>query len=213
MDTKITTINTELVKGWNVNRSIYRNSFPVEVIKTNPVFEKFSSEGYEDCYNYLEWLGLSDDTNLIILPSSHHYYYDTEDMKDVRTVVNLKHLNNIKLIKDLFRTVNKILPHKSYFIGSFIDNKNKDGFFHNPQIAQQTTGKVDPVENGIASSIPFLNMIYNMMDLRTFRSMTKRSVTLLIEDADLKVLDMTDFNGFTYFCAQKSRAPSEKLLS
>lgn len=209
METKIATTHTDLIKGWNVTRSIYRNSFPVEVIETNPVSKKFTAEGYEDFYNYLDWLGLANDPNLVILPSVHHYYYDAEEMKDVKTIVNLKHLNNIKLIKDLLSTVYHILPHKSYFIGSFIDSKNRNRFLHNPQEGQHTIGRVDLVENGIASSIPFLNMIYNIMDSRTYRSMTRRSVTLMLEDAGLKILDMTELKGFIYFCSQKVKIFSD----
>jgi len=40
------------------------------------------------------------------------------------------------------------------------------------------------------------------MDSRTNMYMTARTVTLLLEDAGLKVLDMNELNGLTYFCSQ-----------
>ena len=65
------------------------------------------------------------------------------------------------------------------------------------------------MENGIVSNIPFINMMYNIMGSRTNRNMTKKTVTLLLREAGFKVLDMTELNGLTYFCTQKSK-PSEE---
>ena len=46
-------------------------------------------------------------------------------------------------------------------------------------------------------------MMYNIMDSRTNKNLTKKTVTLLLEDTGLKVIDMSDINGFTFFCSQK----------
>jgi hypothetical protein len=44
------------------------------------------------------------------------------------------------------------------------------------------------------------------MDTRTNRYMTKNTVTLYLEEAEMKVLDMTEINGLTFFCAQKNHS-------
>jgi hypothetical protein len=191
-----------------INRDI-EISFP-EVNQTNPVWEKMTEEGCEDFFSYIVRLGLDNDPNLIILPSTHHYFYDIEDLKEVRTVVNMKQLNYIKQIKDFMHNLYHILSHQSYFVGRFIERDYQNGFYSGMILNwHHINGNVDPVENGIESRIPFLNMMYNIMDSRTNRHLTKRTVTLLLGDAGFKVLDMTGLDGLTYFCAQKVKSSLE----
>jgi hypothetical protein len=49
-------------------------------------------------------------------------------------------------------------------------------------------------------------MLYSLMDSKTNKYMSGRIVTLLLEDHGFKVLDMTELNGLTYFCAQKVKS-------
>jgi len=193
-----------------LGRGIYRGSYPVELNGGSSVLEKLVAEGCENFFKYFELLGIANDPNIVVLPSSHHYYYDTEDMRDVKIVVNMKHLNQIKDVKDFLHSIYHILSHQSFFVGIFIDRKYQNGFFSNSALNQsQTEAKADAVENGIESRIPFLNMMYNIMDLKTNRYMSKQTVTLLLSDAGFKVLDMTDYNGLTYFCTQKVKPSVE----
>lgn len=182
-----------------VKESFFQVNSPIEVIESNPVFEKLAEEDQENFYNYLEKLGLANDPDFIILSSSHHYYYDIEELKDIKTVINLKQLNYIKQIKDFLHTIYNILPQKSYFIGCFADNKNQNTFLSGSNKSGQDD---DQIENGISSRISFLNKMFNIMDSRTNMYLTARTVTLLLEDTGLKVLDITELNGLTYFCAQ-----------
>jgi hypothetical protein len=174
------------------------------------VIEKMTSEGCEDFANYIEWLGLDKDPDLLILSSMHHYFYDAEEMKKVKSVVNLKELNHIKDIKKFLHTIFHILPQKSYFIGSFIDNKKKNGFELNHSNSKHWNSKNrEAVENGILSKIPFLNMLYSLLDLKTNNYLSEKSVSLLLSDHGFKVMDITGINNLTYFCAQKIKRINE----
>ena len=201
-----------IIKGRDNNTNFISGKFPLRkgLIKSNPVFEKLAEEGCEYYFRYLEWLGLSNDKNLLVLSSSHHYYYDAEDLKGIKTLVNLKQLNYIKQIKNFLHTIYHILPYKTYFIGSFIDGKTSKGFFSDSnKNPGPLAGKVDPFEIGITSRNPFLNLIYDIIDSRTNRYLTRKTVQIMLEDAGLKVLDMTDFNGLTYFGANKPKSFKE----
>jgi hypothetical protein len=178
-------------------------NFRNQLSELNPVLERLTRGNFKVYADYVEWLGLADDPNIIVLSPSEHYYYDDEDLKEVTTILNLKHLNYIREVRNFVQTINQTLPGSSFFVGSFIDKKNNNGLFSNAH-ASGRQWNVDPVENGITSRIPILNLIYDFMDSRTNnRSMTGRSVTLLLESAGLKVIDMTEIGGITYFCAQK----------
>jgi hypothetical protein len=172
--------------------------------ENNPVFNKLAKEGGENFYNYIYWLGLAKDLNLIVLPSAHHYFYDSEDLKEVNTIVNLRQLNLIKKPSDFLETVCKIIPSSRYLIGCFSDKKNQTSFLQNSTFSPaRNKGDKELIENGITSRFAFLNILYNFIDAKTYRFMTKDNVLLQLREAGFKVLDMTEINSLTYFCAQK----------
>ncbi len=178
----------------------------VNPAETSDVFDILIAEGAEDLYNYLKWLGLANDSNLIVLSSQHHYYYEEDDMRNVRTVVNLKPLNQIKNIGAVLKSTYNLMPPESNFIGCFAENKKLMEYFIDDgsySVGQNTNSEV--LEQGIVSTIPFLNMIYSFIDFKTNRYMTKRGVNLLFKTHGFRILDMVEQNHLTYFHAQKLR--------
>ena len=123
----------DVVNNPGIGKSNYRKRFRNE---TNLVFQKLVAEGCESFYNYFESLDLIDDPNIIILPSTGHYFYDAEDMKEVKTVINMKQLNQTKQIKDFMHNIYHVLSHQCYFIGIFIDKKHQNGLFSNSTLSQ-----------------------------------------------------------------------------
>jgi hypothetical protein len=98
---------------------------------SNPVLRILTNEEGENFANYIEQLGLAKDPNLVVLSSLHHYYYDAEEMINVKTVVNLKELNQIKQLKDFLHSIFHILPPDCNLIGCFVNNKKQSGFILN----------------------------------------------------------------------------------
>lgn len=157
----------------------------------------------ENFSNYLDKLHMGKDRNLMVL-SSNHYYYEAEDLKWVKILVNVKQLNDIKEVRDFLISICSVLPEKSYFIGCFFDNKKRNILFSDPhKPSLKITGQFDPEENGISSRIPFLNMIYSLIDFKAYRYLTKTTVNSHLERAALKLRDETEIEELTYFCAQK----------
>jgi hypothetical protein len=186
------------------NNLFNSSDISINIVKDNPVFEKIASEGCEYFVNYIEWLGLDKDPDLVVLSSMHHYYYDAEEMKRVKSVVNLKELNQIKDLKKFLHSIFHILPQKSYFIGSFVDNKKNNGFeLRKSSSKYKNKLNSEAVENGILSKIPFLNMLYSLLDSKTNNFLSRKIVCQLIESHGFKIIDMTDLNNMTFFCAQR----------
>ena len=207
MRNRITIDKQDVINNQRINTLTNLGGTSIDLIKNNPVFEILAAEGCENFISYIEWLGLAKDPSLVVLSSIYHYYYDAEEMKNVKTIINLKELNQIKQINSFLHSIFRILPQKSDFIGCFVDNKKINGFaLKNNSSSYHNTKSFDDIENGIVSRIPFLNMLYSLMDSKTNRYMSGRTVTLLLEDHGFKVLDMTELNGLTYFCAQKVRS-------
>jgi hypothetical protein len=214
--TEFITVNVENLKSEYYNNTnkvqsdriaYYRYKSRNIVTEKNPFTEKSAAAIDEIFTNYLKKLHLANDPDILVLSSSGHYYYEREELKNVKILVNSKQLNHITQLKEFLNSILCVLPSESYLIGCFSDNKNQFRFSsdsHKPQ--NKIAGPFDLVENGISSRIPFLNMIYSIMDTRTNRYMTKSMVILQLEEAEMRVLDMTEIKGTTYFCAQRNLA-------
>ena len=176
----------------------------VENIDKNPLFRKYIPDLSDDFSFYLQKLNLAEDPNIIVLSSSNHYYYEAEDLKNVKTLVNLKQLNHINQVREFLDNIFSILPWKSYLTGCFSDNEDQIRFLSDSRKPdRKIDGQFDPAENGIASRNPFLNMVYNILDIKTNRYLTKKAVTRELEISGWKVVDMTEIKELTYFCALK----------
>ena len=155
-----------------------------EPSRINPVMENIRAEGGEDFYQYLQGLNLTKRPNLLALSSTHHYYYEFSDLKRIKTLVNLKKLNNIKHLENFLSIVVRILPQKANFIGYFESNNQDRSAF------------------SVYQPSKLFNRLVNYIESRTIRSLTKKDVSKLLEEHDLKVVDITEINGMTYFCSQ-----------
>ena len=184
----------------------YRKNLLFENSRMGKLFEELPERAREDFFNYLSEQDLAGETGMLVIPANRHFFYDAEDMRKVKTVVSLKQLNHIREMKEFLKTIADLLPQKSNFIGCFIDNKSQSGFSDKyDRLQSQELEKSETYENGIESRIPFINRMYNFIDSRTNRYLTRRSVKNLLEECGLQVVEMTNLHGMTYFYTQKKR--------
>lgn len=182
----------------NINAKTGNSGFSPFIVKNNPGIELLDSQGNEDLINYLEWLNLRNDPNLVVISSFHHYFYDAEEMKNVKTIVSMIYVNEVREIKSFLHSIYTTLTPKSNLIGFFHDSKNHNGFS-----LKKNNADDEAVENGIMSKIPFLNALYNLMDSKTNRNLSKSNVIFLLENNGFKVQDITELNGISYFHAKR----------
>lgn len=202
--------NQYTIKSSNITRLPYREEPAVIKQGKSDLQGRLLSEGSEDFYSYLDWIGLSHYPHLLVLSASHHYYYDAEDMKNIKAVVNLKVINEIRQVKAFINNIYDIIPERTYFLGCFRDsNYSGSDLKRGTQIRREQAVMAEAREEGISSSIPFLNMMYNILDQKTNRSMTKTYVRLLLKEAGFRILDITELNGLTYFCVLKTQSVKE----
>jgi hypothetical protein len=176
------------------------NDSSIDLSTKRPALELLTAEGRENFYNYIDWLGLSEEPDFVVLSSMHHYYYNADDLKQTKVVVNLIPLNQIKQIKGFFHSIYHLIPYKCYFIGCFADHKKHYGYIFNRNPLYENP---ESFSHGILSKIPLLNIIYILMDARTDKYLSGKNITLSLEDLGFKVLNMTELDGLTYFCTQK----------
>jgi hypothetical protein len=194
--------------GIIVNQSAISNlSFPESLIDkgmAKEAVDNLISEVGEEFYNYINRIGLTKDPNVIVLSSRHDYFYDAEEINNAKTVINLKELNQIKQINSLLQSCRHLLPKGCNFVGYFVNNKKSERYIlRNSSNSYEHKKNLEAIELGIISRFPFINRLYSIMDSRTNTYMSERSVVLLLKLHGFKVIDMTEFNGLTFFHSQK----------
>lgn len=150
-----------------------------------PIFSadnlNLTAEGGVTFFNYLKSFDLLREPEMLILSPNIHFYYDENDLKEVKTFILLRKLNLIKNLDNFIRTVSQILPADVNFIGCFTDNKTLKW-------------------NGLVTNIS--NKVYSILDSKTDHILDKKNVTELLEKHGFRILDMTDLDDLTLFYSQ-----------
>ena len=92
MRNSITIDKLDVINNQRINTLVNLGSSSIDLGGSNPVLRTLKNEEGENFANYIDQIGLAKDPNLLVLSSLHHYYYDAEEMTNVKTVVNLKEL-------------------------------------------------------------------------------------------------------------------------
>ena len=163
-------------------------------IDNNPSAIRLLTECGLNFFNYLRSLNFSYETKIIVLPSNHHFYYDGEELKSVRVLINLKRLNLIKQPDRFLDTLVRVLPRNACFIGCFSDSKSG-----NHEISKVSR-----------YSIVF-NKFLNFLDSRTDNAMDKNEVSELLGRRGFQTLDMKEINGLTYFYCRTSKHQEDSI--
>jgi hypothetical protein len=157
-----------------------------------PLQDKLWIEGGEGFISYMEKRGYTEETDLLVLSSKHHFYYDEKDMEGLKVLVNVKKLNYIKHLDSFLHVIFRVLPSDARFIGCFVDSK---------------TGR----RNGspFYQTKMFYRKFIDFLDSRTNRSLNRNDVEEILDSHGFRVVDMTDIDGLTYFTTLNQRNSGE----
>jgi hypothetical protein len=155
-----------------------------EPVKSNPFNDKLMTEVDENFLNYLNWHGLGNESNLLLLSSKLHYYYDYDELREVTTLINLKRLNLVKHLDDFLQTLYNGLSPKTNFIGCFADKKT---------------------QKGVSITSRLYKRFLNFLDAKIDIEIDSKDFSRLLESHGFRVIDMTEINGLTYFRTQNYR--------
>jgi hypothetical protein len=172
--------------------NIRGEKIPFEKANLSPAIFNLIEESHESFSYYLKRIGLSKGTNLIVLSSELHYYYDHNELNSVRTVINHKKLNLIKDLDAFLNTLSCTLPQDANFIGCLSDSKT-------------FKGKKFPFYQPTWS----FNGFINFLDSRTDHRMDKNEVSEALERNGFNIVDMTEIDGLTYFCSKNISGQDE----
>ena len=143
--------------------------------------ELMTSGGTDDFINYSEQLSRNNYQEIVVL-SSRHYYYDENDLRNIRILINLNKLNLIKHLNVFLKTLAIALPPNANFMGYFSDNKNLNSNGFQPNILSQLFYRLN-----------------NFFSSSTDHLLTINEVIELLQRNSFEVVNMTRINGLIYF--------------
>ncbi|HDZ42092.1 MAG TPA: hypothetical protein ENH59_10515 [Bacteroidetes bacterium] len=182
-----------------IKNSVYRYRAPVKDPNKVNLHKILADEDCEDFYTYIDWLDLSKSPNIIVLPLSNHYYYHPEDFAKTDTLINLKCLNQINDLASFLGKIYSNLPSDCFFIGCFINGINENSNLKgNNSPRNMLNLKFD-----VAIWKGMLKKIFKVFNLKNAIKLRKENVRSILNELGFLVLDMTELNGKTYFCAKK----------
>lgn len=166
--------------------NIYETILNIETKYDKSGFNEFSyglsAEHGKNLFRYLKNFKLSKDPELLILPPNNHYYFDEKELRNVRTLINLKNLNLVKDLNSFLYTLVTLLPNEANFIGYFEYSK--------------MSFAIDNLFSNLSSRL------YNLLDSKTDHNLDKKELTARLLRYGFRVIDMTEINGLTFFYAQ-----------
>ncbi len=165
----------------------FRPKLSVETRAKKLVNDKLVQEVDDSFRNYLNRHDLANEDNLLVLSSNLHYYYDYEELKEVKTLINLKKLNLVKHLDDFLHTLSNGLSPMTNFIGCFYDVKTQEG---------------------VSMTSRLYKRLLNFVDSKFDIEISGRNFSRRLESHGFTVIDMTVINGLTYFRTQNSRMKS-----
>jgi hypothetical protein len=186
-----------------------------ETVTANPTHEDLLCEAGEEALNYFGSFNLIQKPNFIILSSVRHYLYDAEELKRVKTLINLKAINEMRRAKFQIRSMNNVLPEKGHLAGCFIDYKReKERIRKNyPQVIGLILIMMNSFGNRILPRIPIVGLIYAFVYDGRIKFWKKEEVCTLLVKNGFNVINMHEINGLTYFISQKVNNTTNRNIS
>lgn len=160
-----------------------------KMIPVVPATSDMLNECDEGFSHYLKSHGLFRETEFVVLPADKHYFYDENDLKKIKTLVNLRKLNLMKDPGAFLKTLFGVLPSGTNFVGCFSDG---------------TTGS-GKKRKSAASFTGVIRKINNLLDARSDNDLDRNGVMELLKKYGFIVLDMTVINNLTYFYSKNIR--------
>ena len=145
-----------------------------------------TTEKNTDFFDYINDMKITDMADLLVLSAIKYFYYDKEEICNVKALVNLKKLNHIPKLDNFMDSLINNLSEGTVFCGCFINNKLT----------------MTPKKSGRYKML--LDTIYMMMDNKQNKHLSEKNVYTLFDAHGFKIFNMTEINGVTYFSAIKT---------
>lgn len=157
-----------------------------EKTRNNIVLNALCADGYTDFCQYLKFMGLAGECDMMILSSLRYFYHDTNEFNRVKVLINLAKLNQIAHLDSFIRIIFSLLPERTSFVGCFHDN---DRFC--PEDQSQVRSKFHQAFNNKCGRVAGTKL-------------SERTVTMVLEKNGFRVFNISRINGTSFFYSEKT---------
>jgi len=145
----------------------------------NEIFNTMVHENSQDFFNYVIQRKLIEkDPKPLSLSSKHHFYYEVNEIKDVKTIFNLQKINYMEYLDNFLRLICN-LQKDTILCGCFINN-----LFDFTKFPWNTK---------------YAKIFESMLDSKMKRLLSEKNIVSLLNKQDYKVLNMKEINEIVYF--------------
>jgi hypothetical protein len=196
-------------------KRITRKDVRVSNFMENSVFVDIIDEAGQDVFDYLGKFKITEEEHILFLSYTRHYYYDSEELKKVGTILNFRLINRTPHLWYYLRTMNRILSMNGYFAGCFLDYRNQRQTMlnGNHSLLGHLFLYLYRFANRVIPRIPFLNKLQLLVNQGKIKCVTRDEVTQILKNNGFQVVDMTEFDRLTYFIARKTDQNHKKASS
>lgn len=196
-------------------KRITRKDVKANNSRVSPVFADMVEEAGQEVYDYLTRYGITSKDRVLFLSNTRHYLYDSDDLKEVESIVNFRLINRTTHIWYYLHTMNRILSVDGYFAGCFLDYKNQRETLvgNNHSLLGRLFLFMYRFVNRIVPRVPFINNVQFVLNHGRIKCITGTEMKGLLEKNGFQLIDMVEIDRLTYFIARKSGEDSQKTMS
>jgi lipopolysaccharide/colanic/teichoic acid biosynthesis glycosyltransferase len=202
IDAPLQTINTAKLKAESIQISQKR------LLKSQLLISESSLNVFKYFSEYLDI-----DSENVSLISTTTPFNITNLHSRVRTIINLKQVNNVRNINELFEVVNEKLPNAGMYMGCVETTAQRYKRIANrfPAFIRQIAIVLDFILNRILPRFPNLKNMYSDITGGNRITISKAEVLGRLVSCGFEIIEYKEIDNLTYFVVMKTREPEYKL--
>jgi lipopolysaccharide/colanic/teichoic acid biosynthesis glycosyltransferase len=160
-------------------------------------------------YEYFkEYLNI-EDPSVIITATSTAFNISNISGENVRAIINLKKINEVRFVNKFFETANSRLPYSGMFIGCVETNKQR---YHRiaskfPPVLRNLVIIIDLIINRILPRINFIKTLYTNLTSGAIKTVSKAEILGRLVCCGFDIIEYKEINNLTYFVVMKTNEP------
>ena len=166
-------------------------------------------EAGKNVYDYLSDHFNINDSNVGLISTTTPFNIENLQIKNIRTIINLKKVNDMRYINKFFESVNEKLPDAGMFMGcteTSSQRYKRMAAKFSPFIGKIVI-MIDFVLNRIIPRLSWLQDLYFNLTLGHGRTLSKAETLGRLVSCGFEIIEFKEINDLTYFVVMKTGKP------
>ena len=191
------------------SKQIYSST---DVINESTRFQLITRESGKNVYNYFSEHVDVNDPNVSLISTTTPF--NVENLSSgLRTIINLKRVNDMRYINKFFEAANKKLPDAGMFMGCVETSSQRYNRIAKkfPPFIRQLVIMLDFIFNRILPKLSSFKNLYFNVTSGVERTISKAEVLGRLVSCGFEIIEYTTINNLTYFVVMKTKEPEYNL--